>query len=177
MIILGITAEAMAETWTFLPKEEQGLNQKGIALIWGSHEFDRHDNYSGDTLVEISMPCKLLKASKRSIRQQISLTNYDHHQDHLITLALNPHYIFQFADQFQLGVGPAFQLAYVDADKTSKDTIFGFGVGGSLQKDFTNKIFFGMEMDYTWMNDADFHNFKAIGKVGYRVEKWRDIFQ
>ncbi len=177
MILMGITSPMVAEELHLFPTQATQEISKGIALIWGSEELNQDKSYSGDIVgVELSMPCRLLQGKQRPIRQQISLSRYDHH-DKLITLGMNPHYIFQFADQFQLGVGPSFEISYVDSDNTSKDTLMGVGVSGSLEKEFTNHIFFGMELGYTWLNDSDFQNFKAIGKIGYRIDNWNQLFK
>lgn len=173
MMVLGLSVEAVAEDWTWLPAIEESYTfDLAVAPIWGSHELNKHDNYSGDVFgVELSMKCALVKVSEHEIRQQISLTNYDHYQDKVITLALNPHYMFPFSDQFYLGFGPSIQMVYVDSDSTSKDALLGLGIGGSLRKDFTDKIFFGIELNYVRLNSSDFNNFRAIGKLGYRLGK------
>jgi hypothetical protein len=173
VILFGLSVEAVAEDWKWMPiAGEEYTPDYAVASLWGSHELDKYDNYSGDVFgVELSMKCGLLQASEHEIRQQISLTNYDHHKDRVIILGLNPHYMFSFADQFYLGFGPSMQLVYVDSDTTSKNALLGLGIGGSLRKDFTDKIFFGVEINYVKTNASDFDNFRAIGKLGYRLGK------
>jgi len=170
IILLAIGSEAVAEEWKFFPVKESGYSPDyAVAPIWGSYQFDKSENSSGDMFgVELSLNCPLVKPSNHDVRQQVSLTSYDHSGDTLVTLALNPHYMFPFSDNFQLGVGPSFQMGYIDSDSTAKDIFYGVGFGGSLRKDFTERIFFGIEINHTWLNAGDFDNFRAIGKVGYK---------
>jgi len=171
ILLLSTTLPSVAEESYFLWPNEQGGYRPNyaVAAIFGSTQFDKNTDYSGDMAgIELSMNSPWIEALEHQIIDQFSLKQYAHHGDTLVTFAANPHYMFDFQDQFQLGAGPSLQLSYLDSDTSSKDLLLRMGIGGSLKKMFTDKIFFDLEMDYTIAAaESDFNSFEFLWKVGY----------
>jgi len=170
LLLLGLSLSAQAEDWTFFSKENKSIAPNyGLALIAGSADLDEHDS-SGDLYgVELSFVSPLVEASEHTIRQQISLTKF--HKDHIemYTLEANPHYLYQLESNTYFGIGPSLGISKVNG---SDDDIVGtLGVGVSLRKDMTEKLFLAAEFRTVYATQSSIDNVRVIGKIGYYFQK------
>jgi len=164
LLILSVTVSAQAEEWTLFPKDNINSDPHyGLALIGGSSDLSGHDS-SGDLYgAEFSLVCPLVKASEHTIRQNISLTKFDKKNFDMYTIEANPHYLFQVEENTFLGVGPSIGISKIESD----DTVVQIGVGASIRKNVTEKLFLGAEFRKVYATNSDFSNIRFIGKVGY----------
>jgi len=166
LLILGVTISAQAEEWTLFPKDNQQNNSNphyGLAFIGGSSDLSGHDSSSDLYGVEFSLVCPLVQASEHTIRQNISLTKVNKNSFNMYTIEANPHYLFQVEESTYLGVGPSLGISKIESD----DTVVSIGMGASIRKDITKKLFLGAEFRKTYATNSDFSNVRFIGKVGY----------
>jgi hypothetical protein len=164
LFVLLLNSSAQAEDWTFLPtKNVHNSSEYGVALIVGSSDLHK-DSTSGSLYgVEFSFLCPLVQASEHKIRQNISLTKFDKNSFDMYSLELNPHYLYQIEENTYFGVGPSLGLLKVEGD----DAVLDFGMGISIRKDLTEKLFLGAEFRKVYATENDYSNTRFIGKVGY----------
>jgi hypothetical protein len=164
LFILGVNISAQAEDWTLFPSNSADIpKNKGLALILGSSDLHKHDNSGNLYGVEFSLVCPLVKASEHTIRQNISLTKFSKHSFDMYSLEANPHYLYQIEEHTYLGVGPSFGITKVEGD----DTVPYLGLGVSIRKDLTEKLFLGAEYRKVYATESAFSNGRFVGKVGY----------
>jgi hypothetical protein len=170
LLLLGLSFLAHAEDWSFFSDETKDVAPHyGLALIAGSADLDKHDS-SGDLYgLELSFVCPFVQASEHTIRQQLSLTKFHKERIDMYTLEANPHYLYQIESDTYFGIGPSFGLSYVDGG--DDDVVATLGVGASLRKDMTDKLFLGAEFRTVYATDSDIDNVRVIGKIGYYFDK------
>ena len=164
LLVLGISFSAQAEDWTFFSKNSTTTAPNyGLAVIGGSSDLHAHDSSGSLYGVEFSLVCPLVQASKHTIRQNISLTKFHKNSVNMYSLEANPHYLYQIEEHTYLGVGPSFGIAKVEGD----DSVGNLGLGVSIRKDLTEKLFLGAEFRKVYATESDYSNSRFIGKVGY----------
>ena len=164
LLILGLNLTAQAEDWTFLANNNENSNPNyGVAVILGSSDLHKHDSSGNLYGVEFSLVCPLVQASQHTIRQNISLTKFSKHSFDMYSLEANPHYLYQIEENTYFGVGPSIGMTKVEGD----DTVPYLGMGISIRKDMTKKLFLGAEYRKVYATDSSFSNGRFIGKVGY----------
>ena len=170
LLLLGLSFSAQAEDWTFFSDETKNVAPNyGLALIAGSSDLDKHDS-SGDLYgLELSFVCKYAQASEHTIRQQVSLTKFHKDSIDMYTLEANPHYLYKIESDTYFGIGPSLGFSYVDGG--DDDFVATLGVGASLRKDMTDKLFLGAEFRTVYATDSDIDNVRVIGKIGYYFDK------
>jgi len=170
LLLLGLSFSAHAEYWTIFPDETQNITPNyGLALIAGSSDLDK-DNDSGDLYgLELSFVCPLVQASEHTIRQQLSLTKFHKNSIDMYTLEANPHYLYQIESDTYFGIGPSLGLSYVDGG--DDNFVATLGVGASLRKDMTKKLFLDAEFRTVYATERDMDNVRVIGKIGYYFDK------
>ena len=167
LVILGLTLPTFAEDWTFFSEVPKVDNKNyGVALIAGSSDLDAHDS-SGDLYgVELSFIAPCVKASEHTIREQVSLTKFHKQDVDIYTLEANPHYLYQVESNTFFGIGPSIGLNIIDSNDLD-DVALTLGVGASIHKVMTDKLFLGAEFRTVYATDRDVDNVRVIGKVGY----------
>jgi len=169
LIMLSFTFSAQAEEWTLFSKNNT-TPKYALALIAGSSDLDEHDS-SGDLYgAEISFICPFIQASEHTIRQQISITKFQKKGFDMYTLEANPHYLYQLESNTYLGFGPSIGVSSIDGSD-SDNTVVTFGLGASLHKNITPKLFLGAEFRTVYATDTHIDNVRLIGKVGYYFNK------
>ena len=167
LLLLGMSLSAQAENWTFFSNKNSNPNY-GLALIGGSADLDEHDS-SGDLYgVELSFVCPLVQASEHTIRQQLSLTKFDKNSIDMYTLEANPHYLYQIESNTYIGVGPSLGLSKIEGES---DIITTFGIGASLRKDITEKLFLATEFRKVYATKSYADNVRIVLKAGYYFQK------
>ena len=130
---------------------------------------------SGIYGVELSIACPLLKTPANGIRQQISLTRFDHRGLRATALELNPHYRVEVAPNLAIGAGPALGVIWTDLHGES-DTVLGAGLGASAEYRLGGHLFAGLEARALWTTEADagagtdtgVNSVRSLVKLGYR---------
>jgi len=125
------------------------------------------------TGIELSINCPLLQPPTNRIRQQISYFNYKDSDSTIITVEVNPHYVFEVMPKLEIGAGPGF--GYVSADVNGKTANMGaFQLGGSIHYRIS-RFFIGAEGRYQWTTEGKIgtgtedgaKNAKAALKLGF----------
>ena len=169
LLLLGMSFSAQAEDWTFF-SNENSTPDYGLAFIAGSADLNKQDS-SGDLYgLELSLVCPLVHASEHSIRQQLSLSKFHKGDIDMYTLEVNPHYLYQIESNTYFGIGPSLGLSKVDGNEDD-DIVGTLGMGVSLRKDMTEKLFLAAEFRKVYATKRDFDNVRIIGKVGYYFQK------
>ena len=164
LLILGMNISVQAENWTFLPtKSIDNSSEYGLALILGSSDLHKHDSSGSLYGVEFSLLCPLVQASEHKIRQNISLTKFNKNSFDMYSLEANPHYLYQIEENTYFGVGPSIGITKVEGD----DVVANLGMGISIRKDLTKKLFLGAEFRKVYATESAYSNSRFIGKVGY----------
>lgn len=166
LLLLGLSISAQAEDWTFFSQENKNSTPDyGLALIAGSADLDEHDS-SGDLYgLELSFVCPFVQASEHSIRQQVSLSKFHKDNIDMYTLEANPHYLYQLESNTYFGIGPSLGLSKVNG--SDDDVVATLGIGASIRKDMTKKLFLAAEFRKVYATDSDMSNVRVIGKIGY----------
>lgn len=170
LVLLGLSFTAQAEDWTFFSDENKNIAPNyGLAFVAGSADLNEQES-SGDLFgLELSFVCPLVQASEHTIRQELSLTKFHKDTIDMYTLEANPHYLYQIESNTYFGIGPSLGISKVDG---SDDNIVGtFGMGMSLRKDMTEKLFLAAEFRKVYATKSDINNVRIIGKVGYYFQQ------
>jgi len=168
ILILGVSLSAQAEDWTFFSKDNKNRTPNyGVAVIGGSSDLHKHDSSGSLHGVEFSLVCPIVQASEHTIRQNISLTHFNKDSFDMYSLEANPHYLYQIEDNTYFGIGPSFGFTKVEGD----NTVAHLGLGISIRKDLTEKLFIGAEFRKVYATESDYSNGRFIGKVGYFFNK------
>ena len=170
LFTVGVSANQLK----FLPVMDSSYTPNFAVAALGGYEKSNAVKGSGAYGVELSMTCPLLQIPDHTIRQQISLVHTNSEGLTTTSLELNPHVLFNVADNLNFGVGPS--LGVVDASKNSQDHfVFGIGAGVSLTYDITQQYFVGLSSRYQWTNNAhlcgqnyDLDNTRTLLKFGVR---------
>jgi len=170
LLILGVTFSAQAEDWTFFSENTNNNNPNyGLAFIAGSADLDK-DNSSGDLFgVEVSLVAPYCQASEHTIRQQVSLSRFHKGDVDMYTLEANPHYLYQLESNTYFGIGPSFGFSVLDG--TKDNVALMLGVGASIRKDMTDKLFLGAELRNVWATERDVDNVRVVIKIGYYYDE------
>ena len=170
LLLLGLSFSAQAEDWTFFSKENKSATPNyGLAFIAGSIKLDEHAS-SGDLYgLDFSFVCPIVQASEHTIRQRLSLTKFHKNNIDMYTLEANPHYLYQVESNTYLGIGPSLGISKVNGSED--DTVGTFGLGASIRKDITEKLFLEAEFRKVYATKSYVDNIRFIGKVGYYFQK------
>ncbi len=178
-VVTTIVAVPLAHAggFEFLPVLHSGYHlEPAVAVVGGWADPDVAGvSGSGIYGVELSIACPLLKTPTNGIRQQISLTRFNHRGLRATSLELNPHYRVEVAPRLDVGVGPALGVIWTDLHGES-DTVFGAGLGASADYRLGDHLFAGLEARALWTTEADtgngtdtgVNNVRSLVKLGYR---------
>ena len=165
-----------AEDWSFPGFNADGYRlQPTVALVGGVMDPDIGPADAGGVYgLELSMDCPLLQPPTNSIRQQVSLTQYDEDGVEITSFEINPHYVMPVADNLEFGFGPGIGIMDVDAG-SHDDTLLGIQAGASLH--YREGAFFaGAEARYQVTTeerfgnrDRDANNARVLLKVGMNL--------
>lgn len=175
LLLTGLGLSTQAQSWKVLPVLDADYSPNfAVAVTAGAQELKSSDDYSGVYGLEVSLNCPLLTPPEHTIRQQLSIENYEYDNILITSFELSPHHMFELSSTMTVGIGPSVGVSHVEVNDID-DTLFTYGAGASIRKDITSDFFIGAQTQYIWMSDTDFGNkdvdlnsFKLIIKSGFQ---------
>lgn len=172
LVAVTLASGLEANAWKILPV--LGANYTpdfAVALTGGFNKLTDADDTQSIYGVEVSLNCPLLSPPTDTIRQRLSITNYDYDGLSILSVSLNPHHMFQVADTTTIGFGPSLGVSTVDVGDED-DVVFTYGLGASLRSDISDRLFVGVEARYELTQESDIvddlDNTKVLVKLGYQ---------
>ena len=110
-----LSSSTFAEEWKMLPINEADYDANiSVAIIGGENSFEGEGQ--GTKGLEVSFTSALIKPPKHSIRQQISYTSFKDADVKVMSLEMNPHYMFKLNNALHVGVGPSLGVTKIESD-------------------------------------------------------------